>query len=120
MSMGQDRFRRFPPRQQSFSKKKLVRKEYHDGIQLYRDIKLISRLDEAREKKVSVLGKIAALKKFLASKQDRIYSMLSCGCIVLVCIVIALAVGRLLFGTFSFWKLFGSPLERIGTESLLQ
>ncbi|MCI9384817.1 MAG: hypothetical protein HFH77_00405 [Lachnospiraceae bacterium] len=100
--------------------KKLVRKEYHDGIQLYRDIKLISRLDEAREKKVSVLGKIAALKKFLASKQDRIYSMLSCGCIVLVCIVIALAVGRLLFGTFSFWKLFGSPLERIGTESLLQ
>lgn len=100
--------------------KKLVRKEYHDGIQLYRDIKLISRLDEAREKRISALRKIAALKKILVSKQDRIYSVLSCGCIVLVGIVIVLAVGRLLFGTISFWKLFGSPLEQIGTESLLQ
>ncbi|MDE7323242.1 MAG: hypothetical protein K2N73_11090 [Lachnospiraceae bacterium] len=100
--------------------KKLVRKEYHEWMQLYRDIKLISKLDETRDKRIAVLKKFETLKKIAALKQDSIYRLLACGCIVLVCIVIFLAAGHLFLGELSFWKLFGGPLERIGTESLVQ
>lgn len=91
--------------------KKLDRREYREWIQLYRDIRLIGRTDTVGG---SVSGRITA------AGQERIYRLLSCVCIVMVCMVVFLLLGHMFYGEYSFWKLFGSSLEQIGTESLLQ
>lgn len=93
--------------------KKLSRKKYQEFIQLYSDIKLMTRERGTENKK-------GRLKAAVASRQDLIYRILAFCCIVLVCIVIFMAAGYLFFGEFSFWKLFRGPLDQIGTESLLQ
>lgn len=93
--------------------KKLNRGGYEEFIQLYKDIKLIVQEQESADTKEK-------LKGFVRSKQDSIYRFLACLCIVLVCTTIIFAIGHFVFGEFSFWKLFSSPLDMIGTESLLQ
>lgn len=93
--------------------KKLNRKKYQEFMQLYSDIRLMTRESASRNGK-------GRLKAFAMSRQDLIYQILAVLCIVLVCIVIFMLVGHLFFGEYSFWKLFYDPLERIGTESLLQ
>lgn len=93
--------------------KKLSRKKYQEFIQLYRDIKLMTREQGMENRK-------GRLKAAVASRQDLIYRILAFCCIVLVCTVIFMIVGHLFFGEFPFWKLFRSPLDQIGTESLLQ
>lgn len=93
--------------------KKLIRKKYREFIQLYSDIKLMIREDEPVKRK-------GRLKAVVTSKQDLIYRILKICCIVLVCMVIFMIAGHLFFGDFSFWKLFRDPLDRVGTESLLQ
>lgn len=93
--------------------KKLDRKKYQEFMQLYSDIKLMTRESTPRNSR-------GRLKTLAASRQDLIYRVLAVLCIALVCIVIFMLVGYLLFGEYSFWKLFHDPLERIGTESLLQ
>lgn len=91
--------------------KKLDRKEYKEFIQLYKDIKLISKTDSAGDKK---------RKRITAFGQDRLYRILSVICIFMVCMVAFMIIGHVFYGEFSFWKLFGSSLDQIGTESLLQ
>lgn len=93
--------------------KKLIRKKYREFMQLYSDIKLMTRERSPENNK-------GRLKAIVTSRQDLIYRILAFCCIVLVCIVIFMLVGHLLFGEFSFWKLFRGPLDQIGTESLLQ
>lgn len=93
--------------------KKLDRKKYQEFIQLYSDIKLMTKERDPKDKN-------GVLKSVVASKQDTIYRLLACLCIVLTCMVIFILLGHLIFGEFSFWKLFHGPLEQIGTESLLQ
>ncbi|MDE6911945.1 MAG: hypothetical protein K2P44_15985 [Lachnospiraceae bacterium] len=93
--------------------KKLDRNEYQEFMQLYSDIRLMTR-DSGRR------GSKERLKDLVVTRQDTIYRILAAICIVLVCMVIFMLVGHLLFGEFSFWKLFHAPLNRIGTESLLQ
>lgn len=91
--------------------KKLDRKEYKEFIQLYKDIKLIGKTDSAGDKKRN---------RITAFSQDKIYRILSVICIFMVCMVVFMMIGHVFWGEFSFWKLFGSSLDRIGTESLLQ
>lgn len=93
--------------------KKLERNKYQEFMQLYSDIRLMTRRSGQRSRKEQ-------LKDIAASRQDTIYRVLAAVCIVLVCIVILMLAGHLLFGEFSLWKLFHKPLEQIGTESLLQ
>ncbi len=93
--------------------KKLERKEYQEFMQLYRDIRLMTRESGQRSRK-------EGLKNFVASRQDTIYRVLAAVCIALVCTVIFMLAGSVFFGELSFWKLFYEPLNRIGTESLLQ
>lgn len=93
--------------------KKLDRNEYQEFMQLYSDLRLMTRRSGERSRK-------EWLKDIAASRQDTIYRVLAAVCIVLVCVVILMLAGHLLFGEFSFWKLFHKPLEQIGTESLLQ
>lgn len=93
--------------------KKLVRKKYREFIQLYSDLKLMTRERSSGNQK-------GRLKAVVASRQDLIYRILALCCIVLVCIVILMVAGHLLFGEFSFWKLLRGPLDQVGTESLLQ
>lgn len=93
--------------------KKLERKKYQEFMQLYSDIKLMTRESEPKTRK-------GRLKIFATSRQDAIYRVLAAVCIMLVCVVMLMLVGHLFFGEYSFWKLFHDPLERIGTESLLQ
>lgn len=93
--------------------KKLIRKKYREFMQLYSDIKLMTRERGAG-------GRKGRWKAAVTSRQDLIYRILACCCIVLVCMVIFMIVGHLFFGDFSFWRLFRGPLDQIGTESLLQ
>lgn len=93
--------------------KKLNRSEYQEFMQLYSDIRLMTRKSGQRSRK-------ERLRDIAASRQDTIYRVLAAACIVLVCVVILMLAGHLFFGEFSFWKLFHKPLEQIGTESLLQ
>lgn len=93
--------------------KKLDRKKYKEFIQLYGDIRLMLKEDAAGNQK-------ERLKTFVSKRRDFIYRLLSVFCIVLVCIVILMLAGHLLFGEFSLWKLFSGPLETIGTESLVR
>lgn len=93
--------------------KKLSRKKYREFVQLYSDIKLMTRERDTEDRK----GK---LKAAVTSRQELIYRILLALCIVLVCMALFMMVGHLLFGEFSFWKLFRDPLDQIGTESLLQ
>ena len=93
--------------------KKLDRKKYQEFMQLYSDMKLMTRESDPGSRKKS-------LKAIVASRQDMIYKILAFLCIVLVCMVIFMLVGHLFFGEFSFWKLFHDSLEQIGTETLLQ
>lgn len=94
-------------------RKKLSREKYREFIQLYSDIRLMT-------KERSTVDKKSRLKAAVTSRQDLIYRILAFFCIVLVCIVILMIIGHLLFGEFSFWQLFRGPLDQIGTESLLQ
>lgn len=96
---------------QKLLEKKLHRKKYQEFIQLYKDIKLIGRMDTVGKKRTRHIS---------VSGQDKIYRLLSCICIFMVCMVVFMFIGHILYGEFSFWKLFGSSLEKIGTESLLQ
>ena len=91
--------------------KKLDRETYQEFIQLYKDIKLIGKIDSAGSKKRN---------RITAFSQDKIYRILSVICIFMVCMVVFMMIGHVFWGEFSFWKLFGSSLDRIGTESLLQ
>lgn len=93
--------------------KKLDRQKYKEFIQLYSDIKLMTKERDPKDKN-------GLLKSIVTSKQDAIYRLLASLCIVLACIVIFMLVGHLIFGEFSFWKLFHGSLDQIGTESLLQ
>lgn len=93
--------------------KKLDRGKYREFMQLYSDVRLLTRERE------TVRGK-DRLKRLAVSGQDTIYRVLAALCIVLVCIAVIMLIGHLFFGEFSFWRLFRGPLERIGTESLLQ
>lgn len=93
--------------------KKLDRGKYREFMQLYSDVKLVTK------ERSQAAGK-ERLKLFAASGQDTIYRGLAALCIVLVCLTIFMLIGHLFFGEFSFWKLFRGPLDRIGTESLLQ
>ena len=78
---------------------------------LYRDIRVLGRTDSAGKKWFGRYG---------ASGWIWFYRLLSCVCAVLVCLAALVIAGRLFFGEAFFWKLSGSPLEVIGTESLLQ
>ncbi len=91
--------------------RKLERREYLELIQLYRDIRVLGRTDSAGKKWFGRYG---------ASGWIWVYRLLSCVCAVLVCLAALVIAGRLFFGEAFFWKLSGSPLEVIGTESLLQ
>lgn len=93
--------------------KKLDREKYQEFMQLYSDIKLMTRESEPRSRK----AKITAIA---ASRRDLFCRGLAALCIALVFVVILMIAGHLFFGEYSFWKLFQDPLERIGTESLLQ
>ena len=93
--------------------KKLNREKYQEFMQLYSDIKLMTRERNPGSRKKS-------LKGIVTSRQDMIYKIRAFLCIVLVCIVIFMLVGHVFFGEFSFWKLFHNSLDQIGTESLLQ
>ena len=93
--------------------KKLIRKKYREFMQLYSDIKLMTREHGPGNRK-------GRLRAAVTSRQDLIYRVLAFCCIALVCIVIFMIAGHLLFGEFSFWSLFRGSLDRIGTESLLQ
>ena len=97
----------------NLNQKKLIRKKYREFMQLYSDIKLMTREQSPGSNK-------GRLKAVVTSKQDLTYRILAFCCIVLVCIVIFMLAGHLFFGEFSFWKLFRGPLEQVGTESLLQ
>lgn len=91
--------------------KKLYRGEYKEYIQLYKDIRLIGKTDSAGGKR---------MKRITVFEWNKIYRILSVICIFMVCMVVFMMIGYVLLGEFSFWKLFGSSLDQIGTESLLQ
>lgn len=93
--------------------KKQDRGKYQEFMQLYSDVRLVTREREGARGKEKF--KLLAL-----SGQDTIYRVLAALCIVLVCMTVLVLIGHLFFGEFSFWKLFRDPLDRIGTESLLQ
>ena len=100
--------------------KKMGREEYNEFMQLYSDMKLISKMNESGDKRIVVSKIIAEMKNVAMSKQNSIYRLLSCTCVVLVSMAVFVFAGYLLFGEFSFWKLFGGSLDTIGTESLLR
>lgn len=91
--------------------RKLERREYQEFIQLYRDIRVLGRGDSAGGKRSGKHG---------MPDWGWVYRLLACVCIALVCAVVLMFVGQALFGEAFFWKLSGSPLDTIGTESLLQ
>lgn len=91
--------------------KKLEREEYQEWIQLYRDIRLLGRSGSEGKKRRGII----AMSEWIWG-----YHLLSGVCIILVCMVVLMAVGHVFFGEASFWKLFVSSLDTIGTESLLQ
>lgn len=93
--------------------KKLDRGKYSEFIQLYGDVRLMLKEDGSGNKK-------ERLKKYVMAKQDLIYKILSVLGIVLVCIVIFMLAGRVLFGEFTLWRLFSGPLNKIGTETLVR
>jgi hypothetical protein len=92
--------------------KKLKRNKYDEFIQLFKDIKLIMQEDSEE-------SKIKKLKRYVVTKQDAIYRVLSIVCIVLVCIVAVNFVGNIFLKDFSFWKIFTNSLKEIGTESMI-
>lgn len=92
--------------------KKLDRKKYHEFIQLYGDIKLMLKEENPGAKE--------RLKAYVTARYDILYRLLSLLCITLVCIVIFMLAGQLIFGEFSLWKLFSAPLDKIGTEILVR
>jgi len=91
--------------------RKLEREEYQEFMQLYRDIRLFVRGDSAGKKR---------RWKFDISEWNWFYRLLSCICVVLVCMVVLLILSNVFGGEDFFWKLFGGPLDTIGTETLLQ
>lgn len=93
--------------------KKLDRHKYQEFIQLYGDIKMMLKEEGSGNKK-------ERLKAYMTARQDLIYRLLSFLCAVLVCIVILMLAGHLVFGEFSLWRLFGGPLDKIGTEVLVR
>lgn len=93
--------------------KKLSRKGYREFITLYKDIRLIGSKDARK-------GWRTAWRERICSWQDRAYRLLSWACILLVCMAAFVLVADLFFGDAPFRRLFGGPVERIGTESLLQ
>lgn len=92
--------------------RKLERKSYTQFIDLYKDIHLIQDQSNKREKK--------SLKKVLEEKKDTIYKVILVISIVLLTIVVIMLIFRLIFGDFSFYRLFRPAIEQIGTESLLK
>jgi hypothetical protein len=92
--------------------KKLKRNKYDEFIQLFKDIKLIMQEDSEE-------SKIKKLKRYVVTKQDVIYRVLSIVCIVLVCIVAVNFVGNIFLKDFSLWKIFTNSLKEIGTESMI-
>ncbi len=91
--------------------RKLEREEYQEFMQLYRDIRLFVREDSAGKKRHWKLD---------VPEWDWFYHLLSCMCVVLVCMVVLLILSNVFWGEDFFWKLFGGPLDTIGTETLLQ
>lgn len=107
------------PQTYALLEKKRNRKEYETFMQLYSDMKLISKLKTGGNIRDAVKEKIAGVKMSVVSKQDEIFRLLSYACIVLAGMVLAVLIGYLLFGAFSLWRILGGPLDQIGTESLL-
>lgn len=93
--------------------KKLGRADYTEYIYLYKDIKLIA---ENREKR----NIREELRNQIKRNKDRCYRVLFTLSSMLLVLVISMLVSRLIFGDFSFYKIFSNSLEQIGTESLLQ
>lgn len=91
--------------------RKLERDEYQEFMQLYRDIRLFGRGDSAGKKR---------RWRFDLSEWNWLYRLLSCVCVVLVCMVVLMILGNVFFGEDFFWKLFCNSLDTIGTETLLQ
>lgn len=92
--------------------KKLKRSKYGEFIQLFKDIKIIMQDD-------SEIGRLEKAKLFLRARQDMFYRILCVVCVILVCVVVFELVGNVMFKNFSLAKLFATPLEQIGTQSLL-
>ncbi len=93
--------------------KKYERKEYREYIQLYQDVKLLG----SKTDKISL---IEIAKKFLLRNRDLIFRFLAVICIILAILAGILLISRLILGDFAFYRLFGGPIKRIGTESLMQ
>ncbi len=91
--------------------RKLEREEYQEFMQLYQDIKLFVRADNSGKRRRWSIGE---------SELKWIYRLLSCICVVLICVVLVVILGNVFLGEDFFWKLFGGPLDTIGTETLLQ
>ncbi len=93
--------------------KKCERQEYREYIQLYQDVKLLGQKTDKR-------SLLEAAKKFLLRKRDLIFKFLVAVCVILAVLAGVLLISRLVLGDFTFYRLFGGPIKRIGTESLLQ
>lgn len=94
-------------------KRKLGRSDYSDFIEIYKDLRLLS---EPVEKRNFLEFIKAALKK----REALLYRIMFGISSALAAIVLCMLIFRFVFGDASFYRLFSRPLERIGTESLLQ
>lgn len=93
--------------------KKMDRHKYQEFILLYGDVRMMLKEDGSGNKK-------ERLKAYVTARQDLIYRLLSVLCAILLCIVLLMLAGYLVFGEFSLWRLFGGPLDKIGTEVLVR
>lgn len=98
---------------QKLIEKKLERAEYTEYIQLYKDLKLMTK----EEKRGSLIKKLGDQVR---NRKDMIFKALSVLAVMLFVIVMTMFFMRLLFGNVTIFDLFRDPIKQIGTESLLQ
>lgn len=93
--------------------KRLERTGYVEYIQLYKDLKLMTK----EEKRGSLIKKLGDQVR---NRKDMIFKALSVLAVMLFVIVMTMFFMRLLFGNVTIFDLFRDPIKQIGTESLLQ